>query len=55
MKSFRISVPQMTLTSAAYAAVLQVDTIEKGEEFIDNFGSHLSTGRQEVSGTQFAC
>eukprot|EP00752_Nemacystus_decipiens_P018566 g16645.t1 len=53
MKSFRISVPQMTLTSNAYAAVLGVNTIEKGEEFIDNFGSHLSTGRQELGGVFF--
>eukprot|EP00903_Cladosiphon_okamuranus_P009929 g9426.t1 len=53
MKSFRISVPQMTLSSDAYTAVLQVNTIEKGEEFIDNYGSHLSTGRQELGGVFF--
>lgn len=49
MKSFRIPVSQMSLSADAYAAVVQVDTIEKGEDFLDNYGSHVSTGRQEVT------
>lgn len=48
MKSFRIPLSQMELTTDAFAAVIMVDSIEKGEEFLDNYGSHVSTGRQEV-------
>lgn len=48
MKSFRIPVSQMSLSADAYAAAIEVDSIEKGEEFLDNFGSHVSAGRHEV-------
>lgn len=48
MKSFRIPLSQMDLTPDAFEAAILVDSIEKGEEFLDNYGSHVSTGRQEV-------
>jgi len=48
MKSFRIPMSEMELSAAAYEAAIRVDTLRKGEEFLDNYGSHVATGRQEV-------
>ncbi|CAM9439312.1 unnamed protein product [Ectocarpus fasciculatus] len=54
MRSFRIPVSQMDLNAGAFEAVIAVDSMEKGESFLDNYGSHVSTGRQELGGIFFS-
>ncbi|CAM9461459.1 unnamed protein product, partial [Ectocarpus fasciculatus] len=54
MKSFRIPVSHMDLSAGAFAAALLVDNIDKGDDFLDNYGSHISTGRQELGGIFFS-
>lgn len=49
MKTFRIPVSRATLSEDAFNAALEVDSIHEAQEFLDNFGSHVSDGRQEVS------
>ncbi|CAM9586326.1 unnamed protein product [Ectocarpus fasciculatus] len=54
MRSFRIPVSQMDLNAGAFEAIIAVDSMEKGESFLDNYGSHVSTGRQELGGIFFS-
>lgn len=48
MKSFRIPLSRMTLSEDGLDAALKVDSIHEAEAFLDTFGSHVSSGRQEV-------
>ncbi|CAN0096881.1 unnamed protein product, partial [Sphacelaria rigidula] len=48
MRSFRIPVSQMEMNADAFESALEITNMEMAEAFLDSYGSHVSTGRQEV-------